>query len=118
MAFLVKSTGPGSPVAQYDAYLNPNAAQREAFPYLVVVQSDQLDHYSTRFIMPLARLPRAPKGAPRRLAQAVEVEGERCYLAVHLCGPLPAKLLRKPVASLRGEAGVFRDALDAVISGV
>lgn len=118
MAFLVKSTGPGNPVAQYDAYLNPNAAQREAFPYLVVVQSDQLDHYSTRFVMPLARLPRAPKGAPRRLAQTVEVEGERCYLAAHLCAPLPAKLLRKPVASLRGEAGVFRDALDAVISGV
>jgi toxin CcdB len=105
-------------VAQFDAYLNPNAAQREAFPYLVVLQSDQLDHYSTRFVMPLARLPRAPADAPRRLAQMVDIQGERCHLAAHLCAPLPAKLLRKPVASLRKEAGVFRDALDAVMSGV
>ena len=114
----MKSTGPGKHVAQYDAYLNPNAAQREAFPYLVVLQSDQLDHYSSRFVVPLARLPRPPASAPRRLAQSVEIEGERCYLAAHLCGPFPAKLLRKPVASLRNEAGTFRDALDAVISGV
>ncbi|MCM2253015.1 MAG: CcdB family protein [Ramlibacter sp.] len=105
-------------MAQFDAYVNPNAAQREAFPYLVVLQSDQLDHYSTRFVMPLVRLPRPPADAPRRLAQTVRVGGEPCHLAAHLCAALPAKLLRKPVASLRGEAGVFRDALDAVVSGV
>ena len=105
-------------MAQYDAYLNPNAVQREAFPYLVVLQSDQLDHYSTRLVMPLARLPRRPANAPRRLAQTVEVEGEHYYLAAHLCAPFPVKLLRKPAASLRHEAGVLRDALDAVISGV
>lgn len=105
-------------MAQYDAHANPNEAQRRAFPYLVVLQSDQLAHHSTRLVMPLARLPRPPLGAPRRLAQTVDVDGERLYLAAHLCAPFPARLLREPVASLRQDAGVFNDALDAVISGV
>lgn len=105
-------------MAQYDVYINPNAAQRAAFPYLVNLQSGQLDHHSTRLVMPLARLPRSPDAVPRRLAQAVEIEGEGCYLAAHLTAPFPAKLLRTPVTTLRGEAGILADALDAVMSGV
>lgn len=105
-------------MAQYDAYRNPNVAQRETFPYLVVLQSEQLDHYTTRLVMPLQRLPRLPSSLPRRLAQSLQIEGEMLYLAPHLCGAIPAKLLKARVASLRGEAGVLRDALDAVLSGV
>ena len=105
-------------MAQYDVYANPNVAQRAAFPYLVDLQSGQLDHHSSRLIMPLARLPHAPHAMPRRLAQTVEIDGERCYLAAHLTAPFPAKLLCKRVTSLRGEAGILADALDAVISGV
>jgi toxin CcdB len=105
-------------MAQYDAYANPNVPQREVFPFLVAMQSEQLDHYSTRLMMPLAKLPRAPESAPRRLTQAVEVQGVRLYLAAHLCSAYPAKLFKKPVASLKHEAGAFSDALDAVISGV
>ncbi len=105
-------------MAQFDAYENPAVAQREGFPFLVVLQSDQLDHHSTRLVMPLARLPRDPQGWPHRLAQPVHVRGERLYPAAHLCAPFPAKLLRSPVVSLRHESAVFVDALDAVIAGV
>jgi toxin CcdB len=105
-------------VAQYDVYGNPNALQSAAFPYLVDMQSSQLDHHSTRLIMPLARLPHAPHGMPRRLAQTVSIKGELCYLAAHLTAPFPAKLLRKPITSLRSEASNLVDALDAVISGI
>ena len=104
-------------VAQYDAYENPTLAQREAFPYLVVVQSDQLDQFSTRLVMPLARFKSAP-ATPRRLAQSVELRGERLFLAAHLCAALPSRALRRPVASLRSEATAIVDALDAVVSGV
>ena len=105
-------------MAQFDAYANPNVAQREAFPYFVVLQSDQLSQHSTRLCMPLARLPRAPAALPRRLTQSVLVEGERLYLAAHLCAALPAKLLKGPRLSLRAHAPAFVDALDAVLSGV
>jgi toxin CcdB len=105
-------------MAQFDVFENPNVAQREGFPYLVVLQSDQLDHLSMRLVMPLARLAERPANAPRRLAQTIAIEGEAVHLAAHLCAALPARLLRKPVASLPHEAALFIDALDAVISGV
>ena len=105
-------------MAQFDAYANPNASQRAAFPYFVVIQSDQLSHYSTRLVMPLARLPRPPQPAPRRLAQSVSIADETLYPAPHLCAALPSRLLGNPKASLRSQADVLRDALDAIISGV
>ena len=105
-------------MAQYDVYPNPTAAQREAFPYFVVLQSDQLAQFSTRLVMPLARAP-VPAGVlPRRLSQTVQVAGERLMLAPQLCAALPERLLRKPVVSLRASAATFTDALDAVLSGV
>jgi toxin CcdB len=105
-------------VAQYDVHANPNAQQRQAFPYLVELQSDQLHHYTTRLVMPLARLPGVPADLPRRLTETVEVNDERLYLASHLCAPFPAQLLRRPMMSLRHEADAFVNALDAVVSGV
>ena len=105
-------------MSQFDVFENPNRAQREGFPYLVVLQSDQLDHYSTRLVMPLIRMPKPPATVPRRLAQTVRVAGEALHLAPHLSASLPERLLRHPVASLRSQADTLRDALDAVISGV
>ena len=103
---------------QFDAYENPTIAQREAFPYFVVLQSDQLDPYSTRLVMPLARSAAQPAAPPRRLARTVEIRGERLYLAPHLCATLPQRVLKRPVVSLRADAVSFVDALDAVVSGV
>lgn len=105
-------------MAQFDVFDNPGAAQRAGFPYVVVLQSDHLSQHNTRFVMPLARLERLPKTTPRRLASVVTVAGESLHLAAHLCAPLPARLLRKPVATLRHEAHLLADALDAVMSGV
>jgi toxin CcdB len=104
-------------MAQFDTYDNPSPAQREVFPFVVVLQSDQLDHLNTRLVMPLARHSSPPKAAPRRLAQAVDLQGERLWLAPHLVAALPERLLRRPRASLREERHRFLDALDAVISG-
>ena len=107
-----------STVAQFDVYANPTQAQREAFPYLVVIQNDQLDRFSTRLVMPLSRVSLPTQALPRRLSQPVEVQGERLYPVAQLCAPLPSRLLREPVASLRHAAPLLVDALDAVVSGV
>ena len=106
-------------MSQFDVFENPNRAQRAGFPYLVVLQSDQLDHFSTRLVMPLVRMPNPPAMLPRRLAQTVRVAGEALHLAPHLSASLPERLLlRHPVASLRSQSDTLREALDAVISGV
>jgi toxin CcdB len=115
----VKNTALGeAAVQQFDAFENPNAAQRVAFPYFVVLQSDQLDHLHTRLTMPLTRNPSAGIKPPQRLAQTVHVQGENLHLAPHLLAALPQSLLKNRVASLRADAALFIDALDAVISGV
>ncbi len=103
---------------QFDAFENPNTAQRQAFPYFVVLQSDQLDHLSTRLTMPLTRNAATGPRPPRRLAQTVHIKGEDLYLAPHLLAALPHSVLRHRVASLRANAALFIDALDAVVSGV
>jgi len=105
-------------MAQFDVYTNPTVASRDGFPYFVVLQCDQLDHLPTRWVMPLQRLENAPSEVPRRLAQTVLIKGESLHPAAHQCAAMPARLLRKPVASLVAEQGTLRDALDAVISGV
>ena len=105
-------------MAQYDVYENPSAAQRDAFPYFVVLQSEQLREYSTRLVMPLSRMPAAVSALPRRLAQTVVVRGERLHLAPQLTAALPRAVLQRPVDSLRDASAVLLDALDAVISGV
>lgn len=105
-------------MVQFDAYSNPNVAQRDTFPHLVVMQSNQLAHFTTRLVMPLVKLPTPPTDAPRRLAQPVLVNGERLYPAAHLCGAVPARLLRQPVCSLASQADVLRDAMDDMVSGV
>jgi toxin CcdB len=102
---------------QFDVYANPNVAQRAAFPYLVVLQSEQLDDYSTRLVMPLSTAP--PTGSlPKRLTQRVEINGEQYTPAAHLCAALPVTVMKNAKANLFLQQDVLRDALDAVISGV
>jgi len=84
----------------------------------VVLQSDQRDHLSTRLVMPLQRLERAPIAMPRRFAQMVRIDGEALHPAAHPCAVMPARLLRKPVATLSTAQATLRDAIDAVVSGV
>ena len=103
---------------QFDVYTNRTAAQRDAFPYFVVLQSDQLSQFSTRLVMPLARVTLPLGVLPRHLLQTVEVAGEKLFLAPLLSAALPEQLLRKPVQSLKQSATVFAESLDAVISGV
>lgn len=105
-------------MAQFDVHVNPTPAARSGFPYLVELQSDQLRHLPSRLVMPLQRLPRAPAGLPRRLAQTVTVSGESLYLAAHQCAAMPAKLLRRPTGNLTDQRAAVLDALDAVVSGV
>ena len=105
-------------MAQFDVFEDPNRVQREGFPYLVVMQSDQLDHYSTRLVMPLTRMVNPPTVLPRRLTQTVKVDGEAMQPAAHLSASVLERLLRDPVVSLRSQAEALRDALDAVRSGV
>lgn len=102
---------------QYDVYPNPSASVDQGIPYVVVVQSDLLDALPTRLSMPLATLAFAGK-VPATLCPLVVVQGQRVHALAHFAAPLPARLLRKPVANVAGQASALVAAMDVVLSGV
>ena len=105
-------------MAQFDVYLNPNAVQREVFPFVVQMQNDFFDALPTRWVLPLQRA-RIPVGAfPRRLTATITVDGERLFMAAHLSAPLLAKVLRQAVSNLSDQRSILQDAIDALQSGV
>lgn len=104
-------------MAQYDVFPNPSASAANGIPYVVVIQSDLLDALPTRLTMPLATLNFAGK-VPLVLCPNVTVKGERFHALAHYTAPLPAKLLKQPVANLATHASALVGAMDAVLSGL
>ena len=104
-------------MAQFDIYVNPQLASRQFVPYLLDVQSDLIDQLSTRLVMPLSRVGASQTRLPPSLCLAVEIEAESLTLLAYLVAPVAARLLTKPVGSLRYRASEISAALDAVISG-
>ena len=83
---------------------------------VVDVQSDLLDPFSTRVVIPLVALAAAPQ-APRRLNPVLEVAGSPLILATHLLAALPRAELGAPVGSLAPERDRIRAALDMLFLG-
>lgn len=105
-------------MAQFDIHDNPNVPQRAVFPYVVEMQHDFFDQLPTRLVMPLQRARISPGAFPRRLTETIRVQGETVFPAAHLLAPLPAKILKKAIASARDQQSLLRDAIDALQSGV
>lgn len=82
----------------------------------VDVQSDLLEPFSTRVVIPLVALEVAPQ-APRRLNPVVDVAGAPRILATHLIAALPRAALGPPVGSLAAERDRIRAALDMLFLG-
>jgi toxin CcdB len=104
-------------MAQYDVFPNPSRSGTERIPYVVVMQSDLLDGLATRLTMPLAE-PDATGKVPTVLCPTISVNGRRLHALAHYTAPLPAKLLRRPVDNLAGQASALVAAVNAVLSGV
>ncbi len=105
-------------MAQYDVYLNPQPNSRQSVPYVVDVQSGLIDQLPTRLVMPLSRVGAGQPVLPTALCPGVEIEGEALSLMAHLAAPVPARLLKRSVATLSHRASDISAALDAVLSGI
>ena len=104
-------------MAQYDVYPNPQPNSRLSVPYVVDVQSGLIDQLPTRLVMPLSRVGVDQPMLPTALCPSVEIDGEALSLMAHLAAPVPARLLRRPLATLSHRASEISAALDAVLSG-
>jgi toxin CcdB len=103
-------------MARFDVYPNPTAVDRGHTPYVLDVQNDHLGPLTTRVVIPL----RTTKGfgAPMRdIHPVMNIEGRTLILDAASLAPVPASMLKRPVARLSAERSLVLDALDTLFGG-
>lgn len=103
---------------QFDVYENPSPRMRDAYPYVVDVQSDLISGLATRMVMPLAITMLSDSDLPRRLCPRITVQGKPYMLVPFEAAPLDKRLLKTVVDSVRHQSHDIVAAMDAVLSGI
>jgi len=98
-------------MAQFDVY-----ASRSGEELLLDCQSDLLDHFDTRFVVPLVPAQTAQKLT--RLHPVFEIDGERHIMATQLASAVDSKELGSHVASLAHRRYEILNAVDMLVTGV
>ena len=94
-------------MARFDVHTNPDGAG-----FLLVVQSQLLDHLKTRVVVPL--LPRSKAPLPARVLNPVfSIGGKEMLMATQFIAAVPNAILTAPVTTLDIQRGEIVAALDA-----
>lgn len=101
-------------IRQFDVFANPTRRTAQAFPFLVVLQSDWVSDTSSVIVAPFLRHLRAE---PSRLHPEFTISGRRFALAVTDRAALPRSVLNEPVANLGPERDRIVAALDLRFTG-
>lgn len=101
---------------QFDVYPTPGRA-REVFPFLVDVQSDLADGFSTRFVVPLMR------GGPEVMAlqranPLIEFDGRSHLFVANQLANISASRLGKPVGNIARWREEMIAAIDFMVTGI
>lgn len=97
-------------MAQLDVFRTANGE------YLLDFQADLLEHFNTRFVIPLASPRNGPKTA-QRLNPIFNIDGEDMALYTQFALTVPLSELNEYVTSLADQRYIVVDALDLLISG-
>jgi len=100
-------------MARFDVYSNPFDHERGHTPHGLDVQDDHLGPTATRVVIPL----RATKGfgmPARGLNPRLEVDGNPVVLDTAALAPVPAAMLKNPVARADTSRDEVLDALDTL----
>jgi toxin CcdB len=98
-------------MAQFDVFRFPGTTD-----LLLDVQSNRLDHVSTRIVVPLVIQTPFLKPA-QRLNPVFSIEGAAYVMMTHYMTPVPAKDLRHKLATLEHEQYTIKSALDMLFYG-
>ena len=104
-------------MAQFDVYLNPNAATRKAVPYLLDVQADLLDMLATRVVVPLV-LAEEMRLAARHLNPQFKIKGTAVVMSTAELAGASNHSLGDKVASLKNKRDEIVAALDLLFTGI
>lgn len=97
-------------MAQLDVY------RTDEGEYLLDFQSDTLDHFNTRFVIPLVSPDQGPKLADR-LNPIFSIDGEAMALYTQFALTVPVADLKYFVTSLSDQHFLVMSAVDMLISG-
>lgn len=84
--------------------------------YVVDCQSDLVDEFGSRLVVPLLPLGPTP-AAVTRLMPVFDVEGEAHVMATPLAAGVPRRLLGRPVSSLSDQSDRIKAAFDFLLNG-
>ncbi len=104
-------------MAQFDVYLNPNAATRKEIPYLLDVQADLLDTLVTRVVVPLV-LAGEMGLAAKQLNPKFKVKGDAVVMSTSELAGVSIRSLGDRVASLKTKRDEIIAALDMLFTGI
>jgi toxin CcdB len=104
-------------MAQFDVYLNPNAATRKAIPYLLDVQADLLDTLATRVVAPLV-LAEEMGLAAKHLNPQFKVKGTAVVMSTAELAGVSSRSLGDKVVSLKNKRDEIIAALDLLFTGI
>ena len=101
---------------QFDVYSTPGRG-REIFPYLVDVQSNLADEFSTRFVVPL--MPAGPEVAVLQRANLlIELDGVDYLFVANQLANISASRLGKPVGNIARWRDEMIAAIDFMVTGI
>lgn len=98
-------------MARFDVHANPDGTG-----YLLVVQSELLDHLNTRVVVPLLPQTQAPQPA-RILNPVFAIGAEPLVMTTQFMAAMPAALLKGPVTTLEHQREEIVAALDFLMQG-
>lgn len=104
-------------MAQFDVYPNPNARTREAYPYLVDIQSPIISELATRIVIPMAPGSALRGSSLSGLTPEISYKGQALLLMTPQLSSVPAKILKQPIGSLDHFREEIIAALDFAITG-
>jgi toxin CcdB len=98
-------------MAKFDVHVT-----RDTGALVVDCQSDLIDYFDTRFVVPLVP-PKDSSGVIPRLTPTFSIDGEKMVMATQFAGSVPKQVLGPAVASLAAHDFAISAALDMLISG-
>ena len=104
-------------MAQFDVFLNPVPAARDAYPFVIALQSDLAADPDQVVTAPLARAARAAR-TTARLTPRVLLDEEAYIVWVAALATFARGDLRSRVANLAGDRGALLGAVDILFYGV
>ena len=105
-------------MSQFDVYINPSKKNREAYPYIIDIQSELISDIATRIVIPMGKLSHFRNERMAGLTPAIEYADEQFVLLTPQIASIPSNLLKKPIGSVESLRDKIIAAIDFAITGI